>query len=222
MKTIQVAKSLMGTKVQSENINTKRYWDEVYKQGIDPGVIKADEFKFENIAHHIVDGMRVIDLGCGTGELCQVIKKLKPRCEVWGVDFSKEAILQAQEQGNDIIYGIDNVVNTSLGSNSFNYVLSLETIEHLDRPEELIKEAARLLKTDGVFILTAPFGNHIPSKEHVWEFNYSDIENLLFKRFKRYWVFPWAAGWTEVREEESKRLVYPKGHWCTIMALAIK
>ena len=50
-------------RITDKNINTVAYWDSLYTKGLDPKVIKEDEFKFKNIAHHIIDGSRVVDLG---------------------------------------------------------------------------------------------------------------------------------------------------------------
>jgi len=209
-------------KINEKNINTNKYWDKRYNKGLDPNIVKMDTFKFENIAHHIIDGRFVVDLGCGTGELCDVIKKLRPNCAVHGVDYSVEAIKQAKKKNPSNIYEVSDIATTGFEANQFDYVVSTETIEHLEKPEELLREASRLLRINGVFMLTTPFKDHIPSSEHVWEFNFSDIEYILMKWFKKYWVFPWAAGWTEVREERTGRLVFPKGHWDTIFAIAIK
>jgi ubiquinone/menaquinone biosynthesis C-methylase UbiE len=207
-------------RIVRKDINTKEYWNNVYEKGIDPEVIKMDEFKFRNIAHYIVAG-KVLDLGCGTGELCKTILEERPHCDVYGVDFSGVAIEKARKLNEGHFFEVADVAATGFSDKEFDYVISSEMLEHLEEPKELIKEAARVLKPYGVFILTTPFEDHIPSIEHLWEFNYSDIENMLFKWFSNFWVFPWAAGWSEVRETKNQALVYPKGHWDTIMALAI-
>lgn len=41
-------------------------------------------------------------------------------------------------------------------TNSFDYVVSIEAVEHLENPWHLIREAGRVLKPGGVFILTTP------------------------------------------------------------------
>ena len=209
-------------RINQPNINTPNYWNGVYKKGLDPEIVKMDEFKFKIIAHHLVDGTKVLDLGCGTGELCKIISEERPYCIVWGVDFSEEAIKKASELNKDNKFIVRDITKTDFFDKEFDYVVSCEILEHLEEPEKLIKEASRLLKPGGIFILTTPFGNHIPSLEHIWEFDYADIENMLVRWFKDFWVFPWVAGWTEVRETKSQMLIYPKGHWDTIMAIAIR
>jgi len=47
---------------------------------------------------------------------------------------------------------------------SFDYVISVETIEHLENPWHFLRELSRILKPDGVLILTTPNINSISSR----------------------------------------------------------
>ena len=54
-----------------------------------------------------------------------------------------------------------------------------ETIEHLEDPKWLFKDAYRVLKDKGRLIVTTPETDRIQSPEHIWEFNHDDVENLF-------------------------------------------
>jgi 2-polyprenyl-3-methyl-5-hydroxy-6-metoxy-1,4-benzoquinol methylase len=204
-----------------QNKNTIEYWDSFYKNKKMDVVEKGDAFKFQNIAHYITDGQRVIDIGCGTGEFCRVLKTIRPHCEIWGSDFSKEAIKKARSYKDGIHY-IETDLNEVQKLEAFDIVVSIEVLEHLDKPDKLIKAMWTVTKEGGVSILTTPYLDHIPSDEHVWEFNYEDIEALMYKRFKKFWVFPWADGTRLVENTNTHELVYLPGHWDTIMAVGVK
>lgn len=211
-------------KINDKNINTIPYWDNIYQKHLESEVWEKDIFKFKNIAGHIEKReCMIVDLGCGTGELVQVIHDERPEALLIGVDFAEEAIKRAEVlQGQNVDFLRADVTKTGLTPNNFDYVVTSEVLEHLEEPKKLIEEAARLLKPGGKLILTTPFQNHIPSEEHIWSFDYYDVKQMLALYFKDFWVFPWASGRSEVREAESGKLVYPCGDWDTIMALAVK
>ena len=198
-------------RLQKQNPNTVEYWST--KKGVTS--IPADSFKFRNIANHIGDDSHVVDLGCGDGRLCELIREVNKGGVVHGVDFVK----YERSDKTQVEYHIADVTDTGL-KNGFDYVISTETLEHLTKPQELIDEVYRLLKPAGKFILTTPYTNHIPSPEHMWEFVYEDVKTML-EKFSRSWVFPWSSGVTEVKNELGE-VVYPRGHWDTIMGIAIK
>lgn len=60
----------------------------------------------EEMIHHILAASqgsprRIIDLGCGSGCIALALKQANTESEVWGVDFSKEALSVAKENGRD-------------------------------------------------------------------------------------------------------------------------
>lgn len=202
------------------NPNTAEYWNDKYTEEPDYPP-EADDFKFTNIAHHIHTGDRVIDLGCGNGQLCKVIHRERPRCFVTGLDYSEKQVKKLRDEKIPINFIQGDATDTRLEAESYDFVVSCETIEHLDDPVGLIEEASRLLKPGGRFLITTPYKDHIPSDEHVWQFTYRDIKKMLVRNFKKSWVSPWAAGWTDVKTGTGE-IYYPQGHWDTIFGLAIK
>lgn len=203
-----------------DNPNTKLYWNFKYQSEPEyPN--EADKFKFQNIAHHIKDNSVVLDLGCGNGYLCQIIAQERKQCDITGLDYSDKQIKELQGKDDSIKWICGEATKTELTYNSYDYVTCCETLEHVDDPDSLIKEAYRLLKDGGKLILTTPFRNHIPSVEHVWEFEYEDIQDMMDKYFDNAWAFPWASGWSEVITEKNE-VFYHRGHFDTIMALGVK
>ena len=206
-------------RLQKDNPNTVNYWNTKYKGEAEYD--NQDEFKFKNIAHYIYNGSKVLDLGCGGGDLVREINTEQPQCWVTGLDYSNDVIEKLKKESTLNKWVCADATNTGLVYNSYDFVTCCETLEHVDDPELIVKEAYRLLKDDGRLIVTTPFRNHIPSPEHVWEFEYHDIEDMLENYFDEVWAFPWASGWTEVRDIHGQ-LVFGQGHWDTIMGVAIK
>ena len=203
-------------KIRKDNPNTPEMWDHAYKE-FDGG--NHNEPRFMAMLALVEDGTRVVDLGCGQGTFLYALSRLWVNVELWGVDISRKAIEWAQNRiGDRVRFEKADVTDTHLIGDHFDYVVASEIMEHLDRPEDLIKEAYRLLKPGGKLILTVPFEDRIPSSDHVWEFNYKDIEKMM-GRFSKSWVFPFASGGGVLHKKE---YVHRPGNWNLIFCLAIK
>jgi len=102
------------------------------------------------------EDIKILDLGCGRGEFLAELKKRG--CEVWGVDFDRKSIELAQNY-----YGLRNLFAVSFDEffkfpnlPKFDIVTFFEVIEHLDAPLEFIQNVGRLIKDNGLIILSTP------------------------------------------------------------------
>lgn len=101
-------------------------------------------------------GKRVLDAACGVGygtaELARVAR------EVIGVDVSEEAIAYARQRyaGPNITFELGDVTQLPHPDGSFDLVCSFETLEHVHDAPAAIQEAARVLRTDGVYVASTP------------------------------------------------------------------
>lgn len=202
------------------NINTVQHWNKVFSTPGEYTHADIDTLKVADTTNHIEDGKRVVDLGCGNGHFLKAIKDKRPNCECVGVDFSGYSIGQLQKERPDITWIKEDVTKTSLKSESFDYVLSFEVLEHLDEPHKLVAELARLCKPGGKALLTTPYQDHVPSKEHVWLYDYQDLEELFKPHFSQVWVSPWASGLMVL--SPTQEVIYPLGNWDTVFVKAIK
>ena len=90
------------------------------------------------------------DLGCGRGEKTKIFAEHDRKAV--GIDYKKYKELK----GRDFEHLKADIFDNGLKKESFDLILSYDVIEHLEEPERLIKEAWRLLKKDGIFILSTP------------------------------------------------------------------
>ena len=99
----------------------------------------------------IVDKPKILDVGCGTGENVSFFSQLG---EVWGIDNSQEALDFCKKRGlNNVKLASSD--NTGYKENGFDAVTMFDLLEHVDEAPTL-KEAARILKDDGLLVLTLP------------------------------------------------------------------
>jgi 2-polyprenyl-3-methyl-5-hydroxy-6-metoxy-1,4-benzoquinol methylase len=96
----------------------------------------------------------VLEIGCGRGAFSHLVAKRFPGVKLTAVDISEVAIEHAKKTPGSIAFSVDDAENLSFPDNSFDYVFSCETMEHLPHPEKLPKEIFRVLKPGGRFIIT--------------------------------------------------------------------
>ena len=99
---------------------------------------------------------KVLDLGCGVGYGSNILADAAR--EVVGLDISEEAIEYARKNYTrpNLEFRVDNALHCSLESGSFDVVVCLEVIEHLDDYRGLLGEIRRLLKPGGRAIISTP------------------------------------------------------------------
>jgi SAM-dependent methyltransferase len=108
-------------------------------------------------AAEYVQGKRVLDAGAGTG-YGSLVLKIAGAAEVQGVDIDPSVIEQARGrfQCEGLNYLADDCEKLANVQGPFDVICNFENIEHLNRPEAFLENAARLLKDDGVLFCSTP------------------------------------------------------------------
>ena len=114
-------------------------------------------------------GKRILDAGCGYGELLVEIAKSYPDSHLYGVDLVDVRIKEVSEKSGKItIKKGDIQEKIPFEDNYFDLVFCTETLEHLKSPDHCLQEIIRVLKKAGFIVLTMPNGTGF------WPFLYLD------------------------------------------------
>jgi SAM-dependent methyltransferase len=104
---------------------------------------------------------KVLDIGCGEGQISQKIKELN--FAVYGLDISKKNVQIAKKRGICAKLG-DVEKKFPFPNNSFDIVFAGEIIEHVYDTSLFLKEINRVLKKGGRLLLTTPNLAHLPDR----------------------------------------------------------
>jgi len=114
----------------------------------------AEEFGRDLNAEKPFEGLRLLDIGCGGGLLCEPMARLG--ATVVGADAAERNIpvaqLHAKQSGLEIDYR--HVAAETLAENGevFDIVLNMEVVEHVANPQSFMDACATLLRPGGLMI----------------------------------------------------------------------
>lgn len=115
---------------------------------------------------------KVLDVGAGTGKLLSELKE--KGWQVDGVDGAKEAVVQSKRRG--IRINQQNLTKRlKFTANSFDLVTCLDVLEHLEDDQALLNEMKRVVKPNGIILVTVP--------AYQWLYSYWD---KMLNHFRRY------------------------------------
>jgi methionine biosynthesis protein MetW len=117
----------------------------------------------ETIAALVPEGSRVLDLGCGTGELLAYLQQHRG-CSGYGVELDDANLLACVQRGvNAIQLNLEEGLSI-FEDQSFDVVLQLETLQHLRNTELMLRETARVGR---IGIVSFPNFAHWPNRLQV-------------------------------------------------------
>lgn len=106
-------------------------------------------------------GIKILDLGCGTGLELKEYFEINPTAKVTGIDLSPEMLNALREKfpHKEMNLILGSYFDVPFGENEFDCAMSVESLHHFSKEEKvpLYKKLRAALKDGGYFILTDYF-----------------------------------------------------------------
>jgi len=109
--------------------------------------MKSDSLRLEYkiIFDLVPSGSKVLDLGCGDGELLSMLVEEKG-CRVQGIEIDEKAIYACVLRGLSVLQGDIDTGLAEYNDKVFDYVILNQTFQQVKKPEIVLKEALRVGK----------------------------------------------------------------------------
>lgn len=135
-------------------------------------------------------GDRILDAGCGLGNVTAVLEQGFPGVDVVGVDSSASRLDAAAGGGVRSPLARADLGRLPVGDASFDAVICSEVLEHVDDPAAALTELHRVLRPGGTLVVT------VPHAEYPWTWDpLNRLRGLLGLDPVRVGLF--AGAWTE-------------------------
>ena len=154
----------------------------------------------------------VLDIASGTGYGADILYKLGRAKEVYGVEINRDAVDYANTiYGSEFVKYIQgSILDIPFDDSFFDVLTSFETIEHVNDETRQIEEVKRVLKNNGLYIISTPNDWDNSNNEfHVRDYNYESIKKLISDNFEIIKIYNQNSGSIGRKENhDMPRMIY--------------
>lgn len=167
----------------STSTQTSSGFDKTYDRIFDP---QAND-SLAKLAKRIPQGARVLDVGCGNGDVGAYLRREK-QCYVTGLDYSDAALVNARAN-LDAVAPIDlnATALTDVVDGKFDVIIFADILEHIMTPDEVLNDAQSLLDNDGKIVVSIPNAGYVGAilslYEGEWEYRNEGILDTTHVRY---------------------------------------
>ena len=141
----------------------------------------------ELLGHEQLRGKKLLDAGCGTGWFSKAAVERGALVTSFDIGENLLAEVKKKCESNRVL---GSVLEMPFASDSFDYIVSSEVIEHVVEPYTAIREMFRVLKPGGLMILSTP------NKIWKWTLFVANLFNLRPYQGLENW-----SGWRQLKKE---------------------
>ena len=136
------------------------------------------------IINSLPAGYRMLEIGCGTGNVLRMLEKICYQGKVVGMDLFAEGLQFARRRVSCSLVQGD--LNYSPFQQDFNIIGMFDVLEHLEDDVAVLKNLGQMLSKDGVVVLTVPafqslFSYFDVASHHVRRYEIGNLDATLSK-----------------------------------------
>ena len=175
---------------KENNHNSPEEYDRIFKERTKSNPNWQDLRRWKELIKYF-EGNYLIDIGCLDSQIYdmahnKVWEKTNGNFIYLGTDVAKVAIKEMVKQNpfSNCFFIEDDIYNTKIRDEVADYVVLGEVLEHLERPEEALKNAFKMLKSGGILAISVPLEEEkepgaVDGDRHLWSYNVDDIKSLV-------------------------------------------
>jgi SAM-dependent methyltransferase len=99
---------------------------------------------------------RVLDDGCGAGSVAKAVKRARSELDVAGCDMSQAALSAARSSSEGVDFREAQAEKLPFADGELDFVWMFDVLEHVENPESVLREIARVLRPGAGFHLVLP------------------------------------------------------------------
>lgn len=108
----------------------------------------------KRLTRELTTGFRVLEVGCGTGNVLRVLDQVCPNGTVVGMDLFAEGLKYAQQRTSAALVQGD--MHHSPFASQFDIIGLFDVLEHLPDDRQVLRDLKGMLRENGILLLTVP------------------------------------------------------------------
>lgn len=158
--------------------------------------------KFNKVKHPVI-----LEVGCSSGYLIKDLKKHFSDAFIIGVDVIREKLNDLAAADTDVPFMQFDLTQCALPDRSIDVLVMLNVLEHIERDDQAVVQAYRILKPGGILVIELPAGPHL-----------YDVYDKFLHHYRRYDLFQLESllvktGFKTVYKSHLGFFLYPFFYW---------
>ena len=122
------------------------------------GIPRSHQGRYRFSCHRIPGDARVLDAACGIGYGAYILATESRAASITALDISKQGIAYGRRHYSapEIDFGVTDITALNLKEDTFDVIVSFETIEHVKAPKSVLRSFHESLAEDGILIVSVP------------------------------------------------------------------
>jgi SAM-dependent methyltransferase len=164
------------------------HWDNLYTNEVTIGSLPWYNKDLDDDLKEYLNTMNIIKgrfLDLGTGPATQAIELFKLGFQVTATDISENAIFRAKRMSKDIEFVVDDILDTKLKEDSFDYIFDrgcFHVLEPTSR-QKYVNKVSRLLRYRGLLFLKTFSAKESSREGGPYRFSFDEIDSMFSDRF---------------------------------------